>query len=419
MTKRHDIIWAALGVMLIAGYLFFTRSDAPTPARSAARPVPQALRMSSAIVDRLQRRLAAQPTSWLFLEQIALAELGAAHLTGGYGPYTRAEAAIAEAFRRAPAGAGPYLARARLSFALHRLDDVERDLARAEQVLVVDGDVRRAIAELRASLAFQRGDLDSARRRLEGLLAERGTVTALARLAQVHWKSGDYVAAEAGFVDAYSRTPRADLERRAWLLLMRGLLDLDRGRYDEALAHYREADSVFGGWYLIEEHVAEIYLRKGLLGEARRRYETLVAKTDNPEFMDALAEVYAASGHPRAAAEMIARAGRRYADQLAAYPEASYGHALGHFLERDDARALVLAERNAALRPNGEALGQLATVYHRLGRHEDAARAVERALAKGWSTPDLLATAGEVFLAVGDTDRAGRARARAKAMVEK
>ena len=416
MVKRHDIMWAALGATLLAGYLYLTRADAPA-AGTELSTTEQAIHGTQRSIVRLDSRLAAQPTSWLYLEQVAFAELGIAHLTGSYAAYRRAEVAIAEAFRRAPTGAGPYLARARLSFALHRLDDVEPDLQRAERALIVDSDVRRAIAELRASLAFQRGDLAQARRRLKSLLAKRSTVTARARLAQVDWKSGDYVSAEAGFLDAYSLTPRADIERRAWLLLMRGLLDLDRGRYDDALAHYQDADSVFDGWYLIEEHMAEIYLLKGELDEARRRYEALVAKTDNPEFMDALAEVYAASGRSEDADAMTARAASGYASRLAAYPEASYGHALDHYLDRDVARAVTLAERNAGLRPNGEALTKLATAYRRLGRHTEATRAIERALATGWATPDLLHAASDVFAAAGDTVRAESARARARRIV--
>ena len=49
--------------------------------------------------------------------------------------------------------------------------------------------------------------------------------------------------------------------------------------------------------------------------------------------------------------------------RLAAQPEAAGGHALDFFLEHGPPdRALVLAEANAALRPNAEAMAQLAGV---------------------------------------------------------
>lgn len=46
---------------------------------------------------------------------------------------------------------------------------------------------------------------------------------------------------------------------------------------------------------------------------------------------------------------------------MARFPEASWGHALGHFLEfGDPARAVDLAERNWRLHPNEEARSALA-----------------------------------------------------------
>ncbi len=413
MATRHDVMWGFGGLLMLGGYFAFAWSDAPTErppkALTAAERAEQGFDRKIAFHEH---RLQAQPSAWLHLDMVAAAQLGLAHLRGSYDPYDKAEDALRAAYTQAPAGAGPHLTRARLAFTLHRFDRVEPALRRVERALVIDSDVRRAVAELRAALAFQRGDLAAAEATLVRLIDERPTVTALARLAQVRWKSGDFARAEAGFVAALALAPSSDGERRAWLELMRGLLDLDRDRFDEALAHYRAADAAFSGWYLVEEHIAEIHARKGEHERARRQYERLVARTNNPELMDALAATYAALGRSADARNMTARARRAYEAQLTKYPEASYGHALDHFLDAGDvARSVALAEKNAALRPNGEALAALAMAYHRAGRHDDATAVLDRAMNTAWRTPAIYATAADIFGATGATARAASARA--------
>ena len=396
---RTDVFWGLTGLAVLIAYLSLSSSsDSPRPSDatdSAARQAERAPRREDRAPPASTGRAAdgvAAPRDHRHCRT------DPAHLTGGYAPYARAEAALNEAFHLAPKAAGPHLARARLAFVLHRFDEVEPSLARAERALVVNQDVRQAIDELRAATAFQRGDLEGAERALLRLIQDKPTVTALARLGQVRWKSGDFARADTAFVEALDRTPAAHGERRAWLNLMRGLLDLDRGRLDEALAHYRVADAAFRGWYLIEEHIAEIFAKKNDHQEARARYEALVARTDNPEFMDALADTYSALGRNEDASAMRDRARQRYEAQLARFPEAAYGHALDHFLEAGDVRrAVALAEKNVALRPNGEALAKLADVYDRAGRHRDATKTIVQALKSGWFTPDVYATAADIL----------------------
>lgn len=370
----QNIAWVSIAIVAIGVYFTFgTDDDVPAPVHAVTAWSTAMTDLDAAVMHH-QRRAAAEPTSWLDLERIALVHLGRAHLSGDYAEYEKAEAALESAFQRAPEGSGPFLTRARLAFTLHRLDDVEADLAAAERAILMKKSQRLAIDELRASVAFQRGDYATAKARLEAVLEERTTATALARLAQIYWKTGDFERAEALYLDAITQTPPTNVERHAWLELMRGLLDLDRERLDDALAHYRAADSMFDGWYLIEEHIAEIHALKGAHETAREQYEDLVDRTNSPEFMDALAETYAALDRNDDAIAMRNRARQRYEAQLARFPEAAYGHALDHYLETKDAsRAVDLAEKNAAIRPNPEALEKLASAYELAGRDGDAA----------------------------------------------
>jgi hypothetical protein len=76
-------------------------------------------------------------------------------------------------------------------------------------------------------------------------------------------------------------------------------------------------------------------------------------------------------------------------------PEASYGHALEHFLELspDAKRAVEIAKKNVALRPNGEARTRLAQAYVRAGRIAEARAEIAKVLASKWLSAESIATA--------------------------
>ena len=141
-------------------------------------------------------------------------------------------------------------------------------------------------------------------------------------------------------------------------------------------------------------------------------YADIIARTDNPEFMDAVAGIHRAAGRTEAAAPLIARADAIYEAQLLRFPEAAYGHALEHFLEfgADPKRTVTLAEANHRTRPNAEAKISLARAYLQAGRKDDARKAIDEALATPWNTADLHAVAAEVLTATGDAAAASEQR---------
>ncbi len=412
----------ALALPVLVGAFLFARW--PGPSRPSPTPRPEVERGAARLIAELDRRIAfheqrarAQHQDWLDLEQAASAWLERARLSGRWEDYLRAEETLARAFDLAEPGAGPFLTRARLSFTLHRFGAVEADLERAERTLLLPPEEARAIAELRADLAFHAGRYAEARSAFEALLSKERTPTRLARLAQWHWKTGGFEAAEPLLEEASRRLSEAGGEGLAWIELQRGLMSLDRGRLEEALAAYRRADAALPGWYLVEEHLAEVLTRQGQLADARRIYEDVVARTGSPELMAALAEVLDGLGEAQAAAEWRRRAGDGWERWLVALPEAAYGHALEFFMEHGPpARAVELAERNRAVRPSGESEALLAAAYLRAGRQAEAKRAVEAALATPYSSAALFATAALIFAAAGDEARASAERARATAI---
>jgi tetratricopeptide (TPR) repeat protein len=243
------------------------------------------------------------------LERIAGLHLGRARLSGDYDDYAKAEAALERAFTVAGKDAGPHLTRIALNFTLHRLDRVAADLERVEKYAIKTPADRRALRELGAELAFQQGRYADARAGFEAALAaEPEDVTNLARMALLRWKTGDFAGAEDLYGQALGK--RVEGEPAAWLHLQLGLMDLERGRHDEALAHYRDAAALLAGYWLLDEHIAEILTLQGKTDAALALYADIIARTDNPEFMDAVAGIHRAAGRTEAAAPLIARARR-------------------------------------------------------------------------------------------------------------
>lgn len=277
-----------------------------------------------AALERLAER---SPEAYLPLESAAAVRLERARLTGDWNDYAAAESLLAVAFERAPEGAGPFTFRAQLDLALHRVDRVEADLARAERAVLLDDPARAAIEGLRGDLALQRGRRGEAARRYGAALALHPTPQGHSRLALLHAARGETDAAFREFAEAERRDHSGNPVTAAWYCLQRGLLELDRGAPDAALVHYRAAEERLSGWWLVEEHIAEALALTGRAAEAEARYRELVPATGEPALMEALARLLEARGETAEARELAARAGALWEARARRFPEAARGHA--------------------------------------------------------------------------------------------
>lgn len=343
-------------------------------------------------------RLAARPPiQWVHLERLASLYVARAQLTGDHADYARAEELLDRAFELAPEGAGPLLLRAFLNYTLHRLPLVEPDLARIERGILIPPHVRIDILSLRADVAFHEGRYEDAERmHLEVEESSPSTASAVA-VAQDLWRTGRFEQADRYLEIAAARAER-EPRNASWVELQRGVLDEERGRYDEALAHYRRADELFSGHWLVEEHIARIDARQGRLTQAERRYRALIGSTGSAELMDPLGEILARRGREEEAARLHASATAAYERSLDRLPEASYGHALRHFLRYGaPERALEIAQANFDQRPGGEASVLLAQALLRAGDGDGARARIEAVLASPYRTAELHATAAMIF----------------------
>jgi tetratricopeptide (TPR) repeat protein len=365
----------------------------------------------------VRARAEAQPKSWMVLEKLANLHLRRARLSGDYDDYAAAQDALLQAFERAVEGTGPVLTRASLDFTLHRLEPIEADLVTYEKLPVIDEGTRAHIAGMRGDVAFERGQYVRARELFEAALALSRTPTLLAKLAYWHWRAGEFGEAEALYLEAFGLMPAKALESRAWVHLQLGLMDLERGRYDAAFAHYRDGTQILGGWWLLEEHIAEIAALKGMDAFALELYDDIIERTGKGEFLDAKAGLLARAGDQAGAQAAIEQAAKVFEAELLRFPEASYGHALDHYLEfGPPERALELATANYQLRPGVPAMISLAEARLGVDDVAGAREIIDQALATTWVSAELSWVASQVYARQGDAERAATLRAEAETL---
>ena len=339
-------------------------------------------------------------TDWLNLDRAASLLLTRARLSGSYDDYARAEELLGRAFERAPGGSGPVATQVSLDFSLHRLDRVGPNLDALDVMPPMMRPKPEVQLRRRGALALQLGRYDDARGLLQRSVDAGATLPNLSVLALYFWQTGELAEAERLYGEALAQYHGRAREPVAWVHLQLGLIDLDRGSPDEALQHYREAGAQLGGWYLVDEHIAEALTLLGRTDEAVVLYRRVIARTGHPEFMDAMAGIEAARGDETASHAWVERARLLYEARLLRFPEAAVGHALDHFLEFGPAsRAVVLATRNHALRPSGEAKVKLARAWLSVGRTDDARRLTGDVLASPYRSPALAALAAGLDLA--------------------
>ncbi|MEJ7735059.1 MAG: hypothetical protein WKG00_38450 [Polyangiaceae bacterium] len=232
---------------------------------------------------------------------------------------------------------------------------------------------------------------------------------ALARpeLALYDASTGKPAEAEALFQQALEEAKPDDGHGRAWLKLQLGIIAMHHGRYEDALSRLMDANSDFTGWWLVQEHIAEVYTLLGRDDEAAGLYERIVRDTELPQYMDALAGCYERMHRADEARALVARARAAWQQQLAELPESAMGHGLEHFLEHGNAdEALDLARRNHDVRPGGEAQVGLARAYLAASQPAAALEVLEATLKTPYRTADLHDAAREAYAAVGKPDAA-------------
>lgn len=413
-TRGRQLLPAAACLLLSVALGGCTRPTPPANAGSSDRPSPQPVAAAAVpyqvLLDEIDQQIArATPDAQTAEGQAEAARLfwRRAQLSGDYQDLHAGLERLraSDALATSPAQNCPL--RTALLLAVHRVAEAQGALAGCQNPQFSEADRLAYVGEI----AYQQGDSTAALTALRASLRQQETLAALTRLAVLHARSGNVSEAQGLLEHTQRLSPSADAQFKAWLHVQRGVLALGKGRPDQARALYELAAAEVAGWWWVEEHIAEVLALEGDTDAAIARYQGLAAKPGLPEHHDALAQLLRQSAHASRANPHIERAAQLHAARMALLPEAAIGHALEHSLHfGSPQQALALARQNLRLRPNSEARLQLAQALYKAGEPRAALAEVERLLASGIDTAQAHAIAAQLAAALGQSDRADRAR---------
>lgn len=317
-----------------------------------------------------------------------------ASLTGNFDDFKTVETALQDTLRNFGSSQQLSLISAYFNFKLHRLTLAKHDLMEVDKF---GGHSQAEI--LKADIALQEGKYAIAEEAYYRLCKENPSWENLARLAYYKAHTGEQEQADMLYQQAQSKLSVKEMQHFGWLELQRGILDLENKRYHDALTHYRRAEQAYSGYWLIREHIAEVYALLGRKNEAVDLYRAIIAQTNKPEFISALAEIYAVDKKDEAS-ELFQLADDLFAKDYSIYPSAAGGHFIESLLEREkiDPMLLEYAGANHALRPNAQSKFLLAKTYLKLGQRKNAANLMVEVMQSPWRTSDIEVLAHQLEL---------------------
>jgi tetratricopeptide (TPR) repeat protein len=210
---------------------------------------------------------------------------------------------------------------------------------------------------------------------------------------------GDVEGADRLYQEAEDQLTAKEMRSFAWLEVQRGFLAFARGRFGAAQLHYRRADAGYPGYWLVEEHVAELLGAEGKYREAIELFERIASTAERPDLQQAIGELYEAAGQTEQARRRLDKALTLYL-RSAERGEVHYYHHLADYYSDaalDRAEAVSWARADLQLRENFSTQAALAWALHRDGRFDEARSWIDRALSSGVVEAHLFFRAGTIY----------------------
>jgi hypothetical protein len=355
---------------------------------------------------------------WSMWGTLAEAQLARARLTGNYADYGAAARSLDESFARAAKGSGPLQLKAGLGLAVHRLADAEAALNTIDHYALADPPGQRAEQRaMRGDIALYRGDYAGARQLYGAAATLGGGPSASCRIGNLDSLMGQYDAALVQFDRCEASVPVRTPQFAANVEMSRGAVELARGNWEGAAAHFGRADSLFPGHWLTAMRLAQVQALRGDPKGAMAAFTRIATETGNPEPMDVLAGLNRAAGDAVQSRTWAARAEAIWQQRVTLLPEASYAHALEHELAFGNSkRALAYAARNVKARPYGDAYIALARAWIANGRPDFGAAIGAKVKRSGWDSVQLHLMLTDAYALLGRGSDAEDERSAATAL---
>ena len=328
-----------------------------------------------------------------------------AALTGNAADLEPAQQALDDAMKAVGPAPDLWLIKANIDFKLHRLAETKRDLD-----MIPEPGASAEVRALRADVALQEGDYATAGAGYEGALRALRTWANLARVAYLKSVTGEASAADALYAEAEREITAKEMRSYAWLQVQQGYRDLVAGRHDAAGMHYERASRAYSGYWLVDEHIAELLAAQRKFDEAVAMYRKVIARNPRPELQQALGDLYLYMGKPDEAKPWHDRALDAYLASVRR-GEVQYLHHLAGFyadVRQDGPEAVMWARADLKLRRSFAVHDAMAWALYRDGRFAEAVAEMREALAPGVNDAHLFFHAGMIHLAAGRTEEGRR-----------
>lgn len=352
-------------------------------------------------------KLKSDPHDFVTAATLGETYLAKARLTGNVTDYRKAE----HAFRRSLQIMPNHNIDARIGLATaitsqHRFKEAEKIV----QAALAESPDYPVLWSITGDVAFDLGDYGRAGGFYKLYANAKPGLASWSRMAKIEMLYGSWEQAGKLWEKCTARPVGSDPEPSAWAWIMRGELYLTSGKILEARNCYDQALTLMPEYSLALEHKAEIRLIEKKFHEAITLYRQAIASSANPELWIFLGDAFERAGQHDSALHAWQKGESMYRALIKGGNNGYLRHLALFYLNHNmkPEKALELAQKDLKIRQDFGAYLTLARAYLQLGKKMEALHAIQKASPEARNDPLFCYYAGEIHLANGNTEEAGK-----------
>jgi tetratricopeptide (TPR) repeat protein len=354
------------------------------------------------VISDMQARIKSEPGDYKAHASLGVAYQQKARETNDPAYYTEAEKSFKQALQLKPDDYNSLAGMGALELSRHNFTSA-LDWANRAQAVIPDKAYAYGVA---GDAHIELGNYDEAVAAFQKMVDLRPDLSSYARVSYARELHGDVDGAIQAMQQAIAAGGPA-AEHTAWCRVQLGHLFFNNNRLDDAEKAYADAVAGYPGYTHAQAGLAQVRWAQGRTGEAIDLYKQANASVPLPQYIAALGDIYASTGHKPAATEQyelvryiydLQRKGGVVVDveQAAFYAD--------HDMHLDE--ALTLAQRGAQDRNDVNTLDTLAWALYKNGRYEEALSTQRKAMRLGTRSAAFYYHLGMIQDALGKTGEA-------------